>query len=88
MKMGVLFLIISSKQKLTLTKDIEELLEFIFNSNNSEDYNYSLITDYIDKKYPIFKQIDISNIDIDNIWDWLEEYKEKYGNEFIMISLA
>lgn len=72
MKMGVLFLIISSKQKLTLTKDIEELLEFIFNSNNSEDYNYSLITDYIDKKYPIFKQIDISNIDIDNIWDWLE----------------
>ncbi len=77
-----------TKKKFTLTKDIEELLEFIFNSNNSEDYNYSLITDYIDKKYPIFKQIDISNIDTDNIWDWLEEQKEKYGNEFIMISLA
>ena len=77
-----------TKKKFTLTKDIEELLKFIFNSNNSEDYNYSLITDYIDKKYPIFKQIDISNIDTDNIWDWLEEQKEKYGNEFIMISLA
>ena len=75
-------------KKFTLTKEIKELLEFIFNSNNSEDYNQSLITDYIDKKYPIFKQIDISNINIDNVWDWLEEQKEKYGNEFIMISLV
>lgn len=77
-----------TKKKFTITKEIKELLKFIFNSNNSEDYNQGLITDYIDKKYPIFKQIDISNINIDNVWDWLEEQKEKYGNEFIMISLV
>lgn len=77
-----------TNKKFTITKEIKELLKFIFNSNNSEDYNQSLIPDYIDKKYPIFKQIDICNINIDNLWDWLEEQKEKYGNEFIMISLV
>ena len=77
-----------TKSKFTFTKEIKDLLEFIFNSSNSQNYNYSLITDYIDKKYPIFKQIDISNINIDNVWDWLEEQKEKYGNEFIISSLV
>lgn len=77
-----------TKKKFTYTKEIKELLKFIFNSDNIEDYKQSLITDYIDKKYPIFKKINISNINIDNVWDWLEEQKEKYGNEFIIISLA
>lgn len=77
-----------TKKKFTLTKEIQELLKFIFNSDKTEDYNQSLITDYIDKKYPIFKKIDTSDINIDNVWDWLEEQKEKYGNEFIMISLV
>lgn len=61
--------------------------QFIFKSNNSKDYKYSLIKEYIDSKHSIFKIIDISNINIDNVWDWLEIQKEKYGNEFIMISL-
>lgn len=77
-----------TKKKFALTKEIQELLKFIFNSDKTEDYNQSLITDYIDKKYPIFKKIDTSNINTDNVWDWLEEQKEKYGNEFIMISLV
>ena len=77
-----------TKKKFTLTEEIKELLEFIFNSSNIEDYKQNLITDYIDKKYPIFKQIDISNISVDNVWDWLEEQKAKYGNEFIISSLV
>lgn len=77
-----------TKKKFTLTKEIKDLLKFIFNSSNSDDYNQNLIKDYIDKKYPIFKKIDISNINMDNVWDWLEEQKEKYGNEFIIISLV
>lgn len=77
-----------TNKKFTITKEIKELQRFIFNSNNSEDYNQRLIIDYIDKKYPIFKKINISNINLYNVWDWLEEQKEKYGNEFIMISLV
>ena len=77
-----------TEKKFTLTEEIKELLEFIFNSSNIEDYKQNLITDYIDKKYPIFKQIDISNISVDNVWDWLEEQKAKYGNEFIISSLV
>lgn len=79
---------IYTSKKFTITKDINELLKFIFNSDNSEDYKQSLIIDYIDKKYPIFKQIDISNINIDNVWDWLDEQRQKYGNEFIISPLV
>ena len=57
------------------------------NSRNREKPSGKL-KDYIDKKYPIFKNIDISDINVDNVWDWLEEQKEIYGNEFIMISLV
>ena len=70
------------------TKEIEELYKFIFNSNNSKDYKQDLIKNYIDNKYLMFKNIDISNINIDNVWDWLEIQKEKYGNEFIIIPLV
>ena len=77
-----------TKKKFALSKEIKELLKFIFNSDDSEDYEQTLIIDYIDKKYPIFKQIDVSNIDLDNVWDWLEEQKAKYGNEFIITTLV
>lgn len=73
-----------TNKKFVSTKEIEEF----FKSNDSKDYKYSLIKEYIDSKYPIFKIINISNINIDNVWDWLEIQKEKYGNEFIMISLV
>lgn len=73
-----------TNKKFVPTKEIEELYEFIFKSNNNKDYKQGLIKNYIDNEYPIFKKIDISNINIDNIWDWLEEQKEIYGNEFII----
>lgn len=76
-----------TNKKFVPTKEIEELYEFIFKSNNNKDYKQGLIKNYIDNEYPIFKKIDISNINIDNVWDWLEIQKEKYGNEFIITSL-
>lgn len=69
------------------TKEIEELYKFIFNSININNYKQSLIKYYIDNQYPMFKKIDISNINIDNVWDWLEIQKEIYGNEFIISPL-
>lgn len=77
-----------TNKKFVPTKEIEELYKFIFKYDNGKDYKYNLIKEYIDSKYPIFKIIDISNINIDNVWDWLEIQKEKYGNEFIIVSLV
>lgn len=69
------------------TKEINNLLEYVVNSEEKEDNKYVLIKAYIDSKYPAFKGIDISNININNIWDWLEDKKNKYGTEFILCPL-
>lgn len=72
----------------TCSKEIKTILEFIFNSKNEKDYILNLIVDYIDVHYPAFKNIDISKVNINNVWDWLEEKKAEYGNEFIMCPLV
>ena len=63
------------------------ILKFAVNSKVSEDEKYNMIKQYIDNKYPIFKKIDISSINLNNVWDILDKYKQKYGNEFILSPL-
>lgn len=68
----------------TTTNIIKELLDYVVKGDVEEDIKYKLIKEYIDKKYPIFKKINISDVNIDNIWDWLETKTKQYGNEFIL----
>ncbi|MEE0684347.1 MAG: tyrosine-type recombinase/integrase [Bacilli bacterium] len=71
------------------TKEINDLLQYAVN-NTDEDRENKLgkIQKYIDNRYPIFKKINVEEIDFNNVWDKLEYYKEKYGNEFILIPLS
>ena len=71
------------------TKEINTLLQYAVNTDG-EDKESKLfkIQKYIDNRYPIFKKINIEEIDFNNVWDKLEYYKEKYGNEFILIPLS
>ena len=71
------------------TKEINDLLQYAVNNTDEDMENkLSKIQKYIDNRYPIFKKINVEEIDFNNVWDKLEYYKEKYGNEFILIPLS
>ncbi len=71
------------------TKEIDNLIQYAVNNidENRENKLYK-IQKYIDNRYPLFKKINVEEIDFNNVWDKLESYKEKYGNEFILIPLS
>lgn len=73
-----------TRQKFTTTKVIDSLINFLLDTEEDIEEKLNKIKEYIDKRYPIFKKIDISSVDINNVWDWLEESKLKYGNEFLL----
>lgn len=66
------------------TSEIIEAINFVINDNKTIDDKYNIIKEYIDSKYPAFKKVDISNININNVWDWLSKLKTEYGDEFIL----
>ena len=65
-------------------RELDELLKFAVDLKVTEDEKYNMIKQYIDNRYPMFKKIDISNINFSNVWDILDLYKQKYGDEFIL----
>ena len=73
-----------TRVKFTTTNIIEQLLDFAVDTDDSDENKYNIIKDYIDKRYPLFKKIDISDVNIENIWDWLEMKKKQYGDEFLL----
>ena len=73
-----------TRVKFTTTSIIEELLDFVVDTDDSDESKYNVIKDYIDKRYPIFKKIDVSDVNIENVWDWLEMKKKQYGDEFLL----
>lgn len=64
-----------------------ELIEFCIPEDISIIEKLEKIHNYIDNKYSFFKKINIDVVNISNIFDWLEEQKEMYGNEFIITHL-
>ena len=64
-----------------------ELIEFCIPEDVSIIEKLEKIHNYIDNKYSFFKKINIDVVNISNIFDWLEEQKEMYGNEFIITHL-
>lgn len=76
-----------TKINFTTSIIVNSLINFVIDSDEDIESKYNKIKEYIDTKYPIFKNIDISEININNVWDWLEENKTKYGNEFILCPL-
>lgn len=36
------------------------------------------------KKYPKLSEIDDNDVNVNNIFDWLEEQQNKFGNQFLL----
>ena len=71
-------------KKFISTDIFNSYIDFLVSSDESIEIKLKLIRKYIEKKYPFFRSIDITVVNLDNIWDWLDKMKEKYGNEFIL----
>lgn len=71
-------------KKFISTDIFNSYIDFLVSSEESIEIKLNLIRKYIEKKYPFFRSIDITVVNLDNIWDWLDKMKEKYGNEFIL----
>ncbi len=74
-------------KKFISTDIFNSYIDFLVSSEESIEIKLNLIRKYIEKKYPFFRSIDITVVNLDNIWDWLDKMKEKYGNEFILCSI-
>jgi len=72
------------KKNFTTTKEQTELLNDIVLKDTDINNKYKIVKEYIGRKYPFMNNIDISSLNINNIWDWLEEQKNQYGNQFIL----
>ena len=66
------------------SSEIIKLINFAVKIDVEKSEKCKMIRDYIDKKYPIFKTIDISNISINNVWDMLDMYRKRYGDKFLL----
>ncbi len=66
------------------SSEIIKLINFAVKTDVEKSEKCKMIRDYIDKKYPIFKTIDISNISINNVWDMLDMYRKRYGDKFLL----
>lgn len=77
-----------TRVKFVSTRELDELLEFAVDLSVEEDEKYNMIKQYVDNRYPIFKTIDITEINFNNVWDILDLYKQKYGDEFILTPLG
>lgn len=71
-------------KKFISTDIFNSYIDFLVSGEESIEIKLNLIRKYIEKKYPFFRSIDITVVNLDNIWDWLDKMKEKYGNEFIL----
>lgn len=71
-------------KKFISTDIFNSYIDFLVSSDESIEIKLNLIRKYIEKKYPFFRSIDITVVNLDNIWDWLDKMEEKYGNEFIL----
>ena len=71
-------------KKFISTDIFNSYIDFLVSGEECIEIKLNLIRKYIEKKYPFFRSIDITVVNLDNIWDWLDKMKEKYGNEFIL----
>ena len=79
---------IYTKHLFAPTSEINEILNFITKGEKNIDSMYDLIKNYIDNKYPFLSKIDITDLNINNVWDWLETEKKLYGNKFILNTIT
>ena len=88
-KMSEKVLVNNKKNNATVNEfvNIWILIEFCIPEDISIIEKLEKIHNYIDNKYSFFKKININVVNISNIFDWLEEQKEMYGNEFIITHL-
>lgn len=65
-----------------------ELINFCIPEDISIIEKLKRIHEYINNKYDFFSKINIDIVNVSNIFDWLEEQKNIYGNEFIITNLS
>lgn len=63
--------------------DMDSLIKFCLGENVNEE-KYNVLLSDLERRYPFLKSIDISNVTIINVWDFLENIIKKYGNEFVL----
>lgn len=49
-----------------------------------ENEKLNILKDEIEKKYFYFKDIDEKDLTIDNVSDWIDSYRIKYGDEYLL----
>lgn len=72
-------------RKYASTKDIADILNYLIPHDEMElvqKMNYCKIE--ILKKYPRLKSVNDNCVNVDNIFDWLEEQQNSYGNKFTL----
>lgn len=62
---------------------MDSLIKFCLGENVNEE-KYNVLLSDLERRYPFLKSIDISNVTIINVWDFLENIIKKYGNKFVL----
>ena len=63
--------------------DMDSLIKFCLGENVNEE-KYNVLLSDLERRYPFLNSIDISNVTIINVWDFLENIIKKYGNKFVL----
>ena len=66
------------------TKEKKKLIDELVKGEMEENEKLNILKDEIEKKYFYFKDIDEKDLTIDNVSDWIDSYRIKYGDEYLL----
>lgn len=71
-------------RKYASTNEINDLLDYVFPNSVDVPINERLnqVKEVILDDYPNLENISDDGLNVTNIWDWLEEKKNEYGDKF------
>ena len=72
-------------RKYTSTKEISSILNYMVPDNEiSVNNKVRMCRNEILKKYPRLSEIDDNGVNVNNIFDWIEEQQDNFGNQFLL----
>ena len=76
---------ICTGRKYTSTNELNEIINYLLpDSNELMSDKLRICKNKIIKNYPKLIELDDNGVNINNIFDWLDEQKEKYGESFFL----
>ena len=66
------------------TKEKKKLIDELVKGEMEENEKLNILKDEIEKKYFYFKDINEKDLTIDNVSDWIDSYRIKYGDEYLL----